>query len=293
MTTTEYPMVVGVFQDHARAAQAIDELHKVGFRDDKIRVGQGATASALLDGLACRWPAFGVEGRTLPEELVSKGMPQDEADYYVNEFEAGHSVVIVESSGYQREVRDILQRYGAYDASRTEIGQEQAMPGHNSDASETGKEQAMSGQNSDERLEGEHTIPVREEVLQAHKKWVEIGDVILRKKVITEEKTFTVPITREELIVERRPARAEFSDQPVQEGEMQNIALEPGETFRIILHEEEVRIEKYPVVSEEILVSKRQIEETRAISDKLKREEIHIERVGKVPLSEKRSDATK
>jgi uncharacterized protein (TIGR02271 family) len=272
MTTTEHLIVVGVFRDHSQAAQAIEELHKAGCRDDKIRVGKTATASGLLDGLASRWNGFEVEGRTLPDELVSKGMSQDEADYYLKEFEAGHSIVIVESSGHQEEVRDILQRHGAYDASRVGIAQEQA----------------SSGQDCDEQTEGDRTISVREEVLQPHKQLIEIGEVILRKEVITEEKTITVPVSREELVVERRPATPEASDQPMQEGKIVNVALEPGETFKIVLHEEQVRVEKYPVVKEEIFISKRQTEETRSLTDRLKREEVHIERVGDVPIREKK-----
>jgi uncharacterized protein (TIGR02271 family) len=255
MATTEYPLVVGVFRDHALAAQAIDELHSAGFRDDKIRVGRAATASGLLDGLECRLTGHEADSRTLPDELVGKGIPQDQADYYQQEFEAGHSIVIVESYGHQQEARAILQRHGAYDAS------------------------ASAEQAGDDR-----TISVREEVLQAHKQLMEIGEVVLHKKVITEEKTITVPVSREELVIERRKASPEPSDQPMQEGKTLDEALEGGKTLKIVLHEEQVRVEKYPVVKEEVFISKQQIEETRHVSDALKREEVHIERVGKVPI---------
>lgn len=110
MATTEHPMVVGVFRDHALAAQAIHELHTAGFRDDKIRVGRAATVSGLLDPQASNLTGHEVEGRTLPDELVDKGMPPDEAHYYQQEFETGHSVVIVESNEHQQEARHIMQR---------------------------------------------------------------------------------------------------------------------------------------------------------------------------------------
>jgi uncharacterized protein (TIGR02271 family) len=269
MTTTEYPMVVGVFRDHARAAQAINELHSLGFRDDKIRVGEASTVSGLLDSLVCRWTGFEVEGRTLPDELVDKGMSQDEANYYQQEFEAGHSVVIVEAYGHQQEARDILQRYGAYDASQAGIS-ERPIP--------------------HEQTEGNRTIPVREEVLQTHKKLVETGEIVVRKEVITEEKTITVPVRREELVIEHRPNPPQPSDQPVQEGQTLDEVLKDGKTLRLVLHEEQVRVEKYPVVKEEVFISKRQIEETKPFSDTLKREEIHIERVGKVHIQENSGD---
>jgi uncharacterized protein (TIGR02271 family) len=256
MATTEYPLVVGVFRDHALAAQAIDELHAAGFRDDKIRVRRAASVSGLLDGLECKLTGSAeAQGQTLPEELVDKGIPQDEADYYQREFEAGHSVVMVESYGHPQEACAILQRYGAYDASALAV-----------------------------QTQGDRTISVREEVLQPHKQLIEIGEVVLHKEVITEDKTITVPIIREELVIERRRAASEPSDQPVQESKLLNEVLKDGETLRVVLHEEQVRVEKYPVVKEEIFISKRQIEETKHFSDTLKREEVHIERIGKVPI---------
>jgi hypothetical protein len=36
MTTTEHSTVVGIFSDHLRAEQAVNELHNLGFTDDQI-----------------------------------------------------------------------------------------------------------------------------------------------------------------------------------------------------------------------------------------------------------------
>jgi uncharacterized protein (TIGR02271 family) len=268
MTTTQHPLVVGVFRDHTQAAQAIDELHSAGFRDEKIRVKQTATVSGLLDRPVRSLTGNETESRTLPDELVDKGMHPDEAHYYQQEFEAGHSVVIVESyEEHQQEAHAILQRNGAYDASRAGISHSRY-----------------------EQAEGDRIIPVLEEVLQAHKQLVQIGEVVLRKEVITEEKTITVPVSREELVIERLPTSSQPSDQPVQEEKTLEKAPKDGETLKIVLHQEEVRVEKYPVEKEEIFISKQQIEETKHFSDTLKREEIHIERVGNVHIRENDED---
>lgn len=251
MTSIERPIVVGVFHDHAQAAQAIDELHSTGFLDEKIRIKKTATVSGLLDRPRSNAIGYAPENRPLPDELMDKGLSQNEAYYYQQEFEAGHSIVIVEAYEHQQEARSILQRYGAYGVSA-----------------------------SIEHTESERSIPVREEVLEAHKQWVQIGEVVLRKEVITEEKTITVPIRREKLVIERLPP----SPQPVQKEETIDEALKDGRTLKIILHEEQVRIEKYPVVKEEIIVSKQQIEETKQFSDTVKREVAHIEQVGNVHI---------
>ena len=256
MAMTESSLVVGIFRDRALANQAIDELGRAGFRDDQVRLAaQTAPAGGLLDHLASALSGHETTGGELPEELVSKGVPQDEADYYQHEADAGRAVVLVESYGHQQEARDILHRYGAYNAS-THSNQE----------------------------ESDRIIPVREEVLEAHKQLVVTGEVVIRKQVITEEKTITVPITREELVIERRPGSGELPAQPVNEGETLEEALKEGGTLRIVVREEQVRVEKYPVVKEEIFITKRQILETRHISDTVKREETHLERLGNVNI---------
>ena len=135
-----------------------------------------------------------------------------------------------------------------------------------------------------EKAEGDRIIPVREEVLRAHKHLVVTGEVVIRKQVITEEKTITVPLTREELVIERRPGPGELPAQPVHEEETLEEVLREGGTLRIVVREEQVRVEKYPVVKEEIFITKRQIQETQHISDTVKREEAYLERVGKVNL---------
>lgn len=338
-TTEEHSLVIGVFRDHASAAQAIDELHSAGFRDDKVRLKHAATASGLLDGPANRLIGLEAESKTLPEELVDKGMSQDEANYYEQEFEAGHSIVIVESHGDQQEARDILQRYGAYDAGRTgtshspydagrtgtshspyETSRSPYEASHSSyDASRTGASHNPydAGHSPYGQIGDDLTISLREEVLLAHKQSVQIDEVVFRKEVITEEKTITVPVRREELIIEHLPTPAQPSDQPQQEDQLgkdrsddpeaqgrrkapdkgqpcpplredQRIeeALKNGETLKIVLREEQVRVETYPVIKEEVLISKQQIEETKHFSDTLKREEVHVERVGNVPIQE-------
>ena len=256
MATTESPIVVGIFRDRTLTKQAVDELRRAGFRDDQVRLaGQEAPTGGFLDHLASALSGHEATGEKFPDELVRKGVPEDEADYYQQELGAGRAIVLVESYGHQQQARDILRRYGAYDAST-----------HSTQA------------------ESDRVIPVREEVLRAHKKLVTTGEVVIRKKVITEEKTITVSLTREELVIERRPNSGELPAQPENEGETMDEMLRDGGTLRIVVREEQVSVEKYPVVKEEVFVTKRQILETRRISDTLKREEAYLERVGNVNI---------
>ncbi len=124
-----------------------------------------------------------------------------------------------------------------------------------------------------------------QEELQVHKQAVVTGEIIVRKEVITEEKTITVPVTREELVIERRPVPGQPSDQPVYQGEEMPIeVLKDGGTLRIVLREEQVRVEKQTVVKEEVFISKRPDQELKRVQETLRREEAHIERTGQVNM---------
>jgi uncharacterized protein (TIGR02271 family) len=249
-------MIVGIFRDHALADQAVSELRHAGFRGDQIRfAGQGPVAGGLLDHVASTLAGRDNANGRLANQLVSNGVPADEADYYQHELDAGRTIVMVESYGHQQEARNILYRYGAYDATSRATQEE-----------------------------GERVIPLREEELHIRKQLVQTGEVVIHKKVITEEKTFTVPVTREELIIERRSVTDQASPQPARESDTLEEVLKDGGTFRIVLREEQVKIEKYPVEREEIVISKRQIQETKHFSETLKREEAHFERTGNVNI---------
>jgi uncharacterized protein (TIGR02271 family) len=254
VATTERPIVVGVFRERALAKQAIDELRHAGFRDDEISVdGHAARAGGLIDHLASTLTGHEAGDGKLSDELVSKGVPANEADYYQHQLEAGSTVVAVESYGHQQEAHDILHRFGAYDASS-------------------------------QQEEGDRVIPVREEELRVHKQVVATGEIVIRKEVITEEKTITVPVTREELVIERRAGPGQPSDQPAYQGEIPGEVLKDGGTLRIVLREEQVHVEKQTVVKEEIFISKRPIQETKHVQETVRREEAHIERVGQVNM---------
>ena len=118
------------------------------------------------------------------------------------------------------------------------------------------------------------SVELREEELRARKEMVETGRVEVHKDVVTEQRTVEVPVTREEVVVERHPVDPRPADRPTAE----------GETIRVPVREEEVTVEKRPVVTEEIRIGKRPVEETEQVSGTVRREEARIEREGDVSL---------
>jgi uncharacterized protein (TIGR02271 family) len=81
-----------------------------------------------------------------------------------------------------------------------------------------------------------------------------------------------VPVPREVAVIERHPVDRRPADEPIGE----------GETVRVPLREEQVSVEKRPVVSEEISVGKRGVQETEEVSGTVRREEARVEQEGDV-----------
>jgi uncharacterized protein (TIGR02271 family) len=130
----------------------------------------------------------------------------------------------------------------------------------------------------DDRLrdEDQESIELREEELRAEKHRVEAGEVRLRKEVVKENKTIEVPVTHEEVVVEkrsvggRRPAEGEIGE---------------DDEISIPVMEEEVRVEKTPVVREEVSLKKRQVQDTERVSETVKREEAWVDSTGDAQVS--------
>jgi uncharacterized protein (TIGR02271 family) len=115
-------------------------------------------------------------------------------------------------------------------------------------------------------------VPVSEEELVAEKHERQTGEVRIHKEVRTEHKTIDVPVTREEVHVERVP---------VQGGEARGgEARFEKDEIRVPVREEEVEIRKRPVVKEEVRVSKTARREERRAEGDVRREEVKVDKDG-------------
>jgi uncharacterized protein (TIGR02271 family) len=104
-------------------------------------------------------------------------------------------------------------------------------------------------------------IPIREEELELKKKWVPTGEVNWHKEVLIEEKNFTVPVMREELIVEKKLIDAKSPDQSIR-----------TETIRIPIREERVEINKHTYDLEKVEIYKHQLQQMESVEATLKKE---------------------
>ena len=111
-------------------------------------------------------------------------------------------------------------------------------------------------------------VRLREEQLDITKERVQVGELQLHKEVVEEQRTVYVPLTREEVYIERRP---------VINGKYDSSAFTEDEIIRIPITEERIEVTKRPVVVEEVIVGKRKIQETKQVQDIIRKEEARIE----------------
>ena len=122
----------------------------------------------------------------------------------------------------------------------------------------------------DDEEESESTrVPLVEERLDISKRDVTYKEATLIKEPMSETKTVEVPITHEELIVERRPASKSTTS---------TSDLKPPvtskEEIKIPLKKEEIEVKKEPYVKEEVVLKKRRVTETKTITEEVKSERL-------------------
>jgi len=110
------------------------------------------------------------------------------------------------------------------------------------------------------------TLQLKEEQLVLAKKWIQTGEVNIYRESFTEEKSFTVPLEREELVIEKK-VHASF------DSAQKDL---PTEVIRIRLSEEQVEFTKHRVALEDVSIYKQQIKAIEHIEETLKREEPNI-----------------
>jgi uncharacterized protein (TIGR02271 family) len=132
-------------------------------------------------------------------------------------------------------------------------------------------------------LESERVMELREEQLDVHTERMQTGEVQLRKEIVTESRTVEVPVTREEIVVERRPLEG-----AAQEGSLDTAGLDSEKEIRIPVSEEFVHIDKKVVPREEIRVSKEKITDTKSVTEDVRHEEAHVDSDGRVSIKDRR-----
>jgi len=313
MASTKRHTVVGVFQSRAAAEKAVDDLRQAGFSNDEIgfvardakgevkaegpaqgaHTGTGAIAGAaagvgvggliglgVLSGvLPVIGPAIaaGTLGVILSNAaaggaiagiigaLIGLGIPEEEAKYYESEVHAGRFVVSVKGGTRLDEAWRIMQRHGAYSFE------------NRATAATAGASSAHVAHGGVSTAAGEKSMTLHEEQLHARKQPVKAGEVRVHKEVVTEQQHLSVPVQREEVVIERHPVSGQSSTSSIRQ----------GEEIRIPVTEEQVRVEKETVAKEQVNIGKRKVQETEQVAGTVRKEQARVEREGDVNVRNK------
>lgn len=280
--------LVAFFHDQSDALSAISELKEAGFTSDQIGfaiAGQRDVTTAdkstiraneedrsgwekIKDFFSGEQESYRGPTQDYQNTFSHLSLSPDQARYYSEGITAGGALVTVRAEPErQAAAREILVDNDA-DLRTTGFEQLSATP---------------RTANLDAGSETERRLELRGELLRAVKQRVQTGEIRLRKEVVTENQTINVPVTREDVIVERVPAteagRRPGSTRPIGE----------GEEIRIPVSEERVSVTKEPVVTGEVRVQKRAVQDTQQVSDTVRHEEVRVENEGNARVTDKAS----
>lgn len=265
---TSEARVIAFFRNKNDAYSAINQLRDAGFTSSEIGLIAGSeyesTGSAGSTTRGKDHDSFwqkvkdfftGEHDEDYDYRETSSDMnwTDDRANYYYQGINAGGALVSVTGTR-RKEARSILQNAGG-------------------DLRESGFDKVASTRALGD-VEGDHRIQLRGEILRTYKDRVQRGEVRLRKDVITEKKNVEVPLTREELVIERTPVSGQSATGEI--GKDQEI--------RVPLSEERIRTEKQPVVTDEVRVGKRAVQRTENVSDDVRHEELRVDKEGDVDV---------
>jgi uncharacterized protein (TIGR02271 family) len=114
----------------------------------------------------------------------------------------------------------------------------------------------------------ETRIPVMGERLDVSKR-ESTREATITKEPLTETQSVDVPVTHEEMTVERRPAGESVSTSGQK-------PVESRTEVKVPLKSEEVQVTKQPYVKEEVSVKTKPVTETRTVTDQVRSEKVNV-----------------
>jgi uncharacterized protein (TIGR02271 family) len=270
VTNTGTNQLVAFFPDREDAYKGIDELRNAGFTNNEIGLAfQDEVGDAGTSGKSTWQKIKDFFTGSDEEDTAYRGdvgvafhhynLSDEQSQYYRSGIGEGGAVVTLRATVDRiAKARNILQKHDAdfrnagFDRSRF----------------------TTAGTEADQRLQ------LRGEMLRTYKDRVAKGEVRLRKEVVSENRSVDVPFSREEVVIERVSA----NEARPMSGKVADIGQD--QEIRIPVSEERVRVEKEPVVTGEVRVGKRAVQDTQKVSDAVRREELRIEKEGDVNVDE-------
>lgn len=257
---------VGTFQNETEVLNKIDELKTQGYADNDIYIVTNVTDTlSIVHGetdVYLRTPegnwldkfmAFLSGDEPVKGAFTNMGLSEEESNRYFNQVKAGGILLYVD--------REYGNLYGS-PGTDYQAGYIDPNIGSNLVVDDYDNTTIALDAELEERLR------LHEERLNVDKERYQAGEVNVTKHVLEDTQTVEIPVTREEVYIERRAVTEETAA-----GEV----FDDGESIHIPVMEERVEVTKRPVVSEEIIVGKREVHDTETVSERVRREEAAIE----------------
>ncbi|HEX5236590.1 MAG TPA: YsnF/AvaK domain-containing protein [Silvibacterium sp.] len=304
--------VVGYFPSRTKAESAISALKDAGFTRSNIGLairsgmeteretvaGSGERHESMWERIKEFFGGEPTEGSReryededgsgsygeddLHGSLSGMSVDDEQSRYFRHRFGSGRdgAVVTVTAPGREDMARQILEENGgdvgasasSYDYRESEIPARTASTTGTQSYGQSGAESyGETGRDLDRDLgrdSGEQNIRLYGEVLRVHTDRVNRGEARVRKEVHTTTQSVEVPVTREELVVDRVPVTGE---QPVDSASFEE------KEIRIPLSEERGRVEKQPVVREEVRVGKKSVSDTETFNEQVRNEDLKVD----------------
>ena len=271
------------------------EKVKDAFRseDDKVETRREVAADSTLDTdpYARDEYEYDYAGDEFQGSLAGTGIPADRAAYLSRNLRAGGAIVTVRDTDRAAEAEQILSsnngkvRYedvagtdlentNLRDAGVSDANYRAAeVAGLDATAAAAGREvtdtEYADRRPSDAKTTAGDRVQLFGEVLRVHKDRINRGEVRIRKDVVTESQTIEVPVTREELVLERVGVAPNTPAPSANIGQAQEI--------RVPLSEDKVRVEKQSVVREEVVVGKREVADVATVGGDVRHEELRVD----------------
>ncbi len=170
----------------------------------------------------------------------------------------------IDDSDGQLSQDEETQLYEHYGLNYSEHRSDSGLPaGNGADGGQVGHD--TSGPTTDEAMTRS------EEELKVGKAERERGRARLRKYVVTEQVTQTVPVKREEVRLEREPITDGNVDQALAGPEISE------EEHEVVLHEEEPVVEKRTVPKERVRMEKESVTDEAQVSEEIRKEQIEAD----------------
>lgn len=275
---------IDVFNTQAEVLSKVNELKAQGYNEsDMYVVAQDKDSFSMLkDQTDVHVDTTGEEQH---QGFMGKFMAAFSEDSSAGAF-SGMGLDRTESEEYRRQVQNgklvlyVDSEYGdSYEKHNQSYGVASDMNGdqgygttsgvdRNQDYDNSSKTDRTSAIAPDAGTE-EERLRLHEERLNVDKERVQTGEVNVSKRVVEDQQSIEVPVEREEVYVERRP---------VNESETRTDAfVDENDSIHVPLSEERVVVSKQDVVTEEIVVGKRKVQDTETVSETVRREEADID----------------